>query len=182
MLNEAGLNHFDKVGVPPHELKIKVGDICFITRNLNVDDGIANSSRCQIIAMTERIITAKLLSGNQDIVKLPKIRFVFKVNNGHSFEMIREQFPVRRAYAITFNKSQGQTLEKVVLDLRCQLFAHGYLYVGLSRVFDSQNMYIYTSKDNLFYSNNANDANFNHGCIINNIVYKDILDILIKYY
>ena len=182
MLNVAGLNQFDKAGIPPHKLQLKVGDICFIVRNLNVDEGIANSSRCQIITITARILTVKLLNGNNEIICLPKIRFNFKVNRGHSFEMVREQFPVRRAYAITFNKSQGQTLEKVILDLRSLLFAHGYLYVGLSRVFDYNNMFLYTRKENLFYSNFNHEAYINHGCIINNIVYKDILDFLESVY
>lgn len=182
MLNEAGLNQFDKAGIPPHELKLKVGDICFIVRNLNVDEGIANSSRCQIITITERLLTVKLLNGNNEIVALPKIRFSFRVNRGQSFEMVREQFPVRRAYAITFNKSQGQTLEKVILDLRSNLFAHGYLYVGLSRVFDCNNMYLYARKEDLYYSNHQHEAHINHGCIINNIVFKDILDFLDSVY
>ena len=39
MLSEPALNSLNKNGVPPHELHIKIGDICFIMRNLNVNDG-----------------------------------------------------------------------------------------------------------------------------------------------
>jgi hypothetical protein len=46
----------------------------------------------------------------------------------------RRQFPLRVAYAVTFNKLQGNTLMRAVVDPRCQAFAQGQLYVALSRV------------------------------------------------
>ena len=38
------------------------------------------------------------------------------------------------AYAVTYNKSQGKTLRRAVVDARVPVFAHGQLYVALSRV------------------------------------------------
>jgi len=38
---------------------------------------------------------------------------------------------------MSFNKSQGQEMDSVLLDLRNSVFTHGHLYVALSRVRDA---------------------------------------------
>lgn len=40
---------------------------------------------------------------------------------------------MRLAFAMTINKSQGQSVQNVGLDLRTSVFSHGQLYVALSR-------------------------------------------------
>lgn len=43
------------------------------------------------------------------------------------------QYPVKLAWALTIHKSQGKTFDNVVIDLGRGAFAHGQLYVALSR-------------------------------------------------
>jgi hypothetical protein len=43
------------------------------------------------------------------------------------------QYPLKLAWAITIHKSQGKTFENLVLDIGRGTFAHGQIYVALSR-------------------------------------------------
>lgn len=53
-----------------------------------------------------------------------------------------KQFPVKLAYAFTIHKAQGQTYDKVILDLNSHIFAPGQLYVALSRAKSLQGLYL----------------------------------------
>lgn len=53
-----------------------------------------------------------------------------------------KQFPLKLAYAFTIHKAQGQTYDKVILDLNSHIFASGQLYVALSRAKSLQSLYL----------------------------------------
>jgi ATP-dependent exoDNAse (exonuclease V) alpha subunit len=57
-----------------------------------------------------------------------------------AFKFTRRQFPIRLAFAMTFNKSQGQSVKHVGLDLRRPVFSYGQFYVRVSRVTSVSNL------------------------------------------
>lgn len=66
-------------------------------------------------------------------VFIPRIRLQ-PSNSQLPFKFSRLQFPIRIAFAITINKSQGPTFDKIGLFLPNPVFTHGQLYVAFSRV------------------------------------------------
>ena len=59
------------------------------------------------------------------------------------FQFKRLQFPIRLAFAVTINKTEGQSLELCGLDLDADCFSHGQLYVACSRFGKPDSLYVY---------------------------------------
>jgi len=82
--------------------------------------------------------------------------------------MCRLQFPLRLAYCTTVNKSQGQEYDSVLIDLRKESFAHGHLYVALSRVKYSDKITVLINKSQ------TRTTDDNHA-MLTNILYPELL-------
>jgi len=76
------------------------------------------------------------------------------------------------AYAMTYNKSQSQTLSKVLLDITTPPFVHEQLYVALSRVCDCNNIVMYLTEEQLI---NTDTISTGFMPTVSYIVYQDVL-------
>jgi hypothetical protein len=148
MLNFNTLQFWNKPGVPKHDLKLKVGDICFLMRSLYKKDKLAKNTRVKILSIAQFRITVCRLSDPNKIYTIPRIRF--KINHFLGFTLLRTQFPLELAYAMSKNKSQGQGFSKVLIDIRSEVFAHGQEYVAFSRLRDIINGAVFCTEDQLY--------------------------------
>ena len=128
------LNKQNLSGLPPHLLTVKVGTIMMILRNLNPKKGLCNGTRILITSVSTRLLHGIVLTGDYHgtTCAIPRIT-LYPSNSRLPFKFGRRQFPVRHAYVMTINKSQGQSLKRAGLYLPDICFAHGQLYVGFSR-------------------------------------------------
>jgi len=79
--------------------------------------------------------------------------------------MVRTQFPLRLAYALSVNKSQGQEFDKVLYDIVDPAFSHGHTYVASSRIRHFDTIKIYCDEDKIH----------NGAPILPNVVYDELL-------
>ena len=121
-------------GVPPHVLCLKKGTIVMLLRNLNPSKGLCNGTRMIVKELHESFIICEIISESHkgDNVCIPRIDFAPSDSN-FPFILKRRQYPLIPAFAMTINKAQGQTFERVGVHLSNPVFSHGQLYVALSR-------------------------------------------------
>ena len=95
----------------------------------------------KLLATSSNILTCQIITGSHcgETVHIPRIALC-PSDDQLPCKIKRVQFPVKLAFAMTINKSQGQSLDRVGLDLQSPVFSHGQLYVALSRVTNPENL------------------------------------------
>lgn len=103
-----------------------------------------NGSLGTVVSMADKAVTVELDTGARvraEPEKWEKIKFTW-TGTRMERQVVGEfhQIPLRLAWALTIHKSQGLTFDEVRVDLSGRIFAHGQLYVALSRCRTSQGL------------------------------------------
>jgi len=127
--------------IPDPSIDLQIGQPMTLMRNLNTHEGIVKNRRCWIIARGKQTVTVRFEDSHERVI--PRIAFNTETNG---IKFTRTQIPFKPLYAGTIHKSQGLTLNRVVIDMRSKFWEHGQLYVALSRVKDPKNLCILLPK------------------------------------
>ena len=164
---EEFLNTLCTSGMPPHKLTLKNKCPVMLLRNLDPSKGHCNGTRYVVSGMYDHAIDATVATGVHvgRRIMVPRIP-TCPTESVFPFRMQRRQFPLRKCFGMTANKSQGQGLKKIGIYLKRDFFSHGQLYVAMSRVGSKKNIKI-LAKDGRFPGK--------VGVYVDNVVYPEIL-------
>uniref|UniRef100_UPI00358DFA46 ATP-dependent DNA helicase PIF6-like n=1 Tax=Myxine glutinosa TaxID=7769 RepID=UPI00358DFA46 len=101
----------------------------------------SNGTRLAVKTLMPHVLEATIMNGcaKGEDVFIPRIPII---PTDMPFQFKRLQFPVRLSFAMTINKSQGQSLKVAGVELTSPCFSHGQLYVACSRVGASTHLFI----------------------------------------
>ena len=122
------------------ELTLKVGaQVMFVKNDPNPEKAFYNGKIGRLVGYDEKEGSVTVESQGEHII-VPRLKWQnmeYTINPENQDIEEKEigsftQIPLRLAWAVTIHKSQGLTFDKVIVDAG-QAFAHGQVYVALSR-------------------------------------------------
>ena len=147
-------------------LKVKVGALCMVTQNLDLDDRLINGQIGTLVHikfvngepyilymefMDEKaglkLKRSDVYSQNNNCIPIKKVETEVTVKSyrGTNIVFKRTQFPLMLSYSATIHKVQGQQFPKALVSfelLKQRNFNAGQMYVSLSRIESLSGMFI----------------------------------------
>lgn len=139
------LNTLTPAGFPPHLLQLKLGATIICLRNIN-GRVLVNGTRLRVTRLMPNLIQGEILNGANmgDLAVIPRIPMD---TQDFYVKFRRLQFPIKLAFCMTINKSQGQSIKICGVSLKENVFSHGQLYVAFSRVGNPQRLTVFSETD-----------------------------------
>ena len=140
MVKKSVLKHF----VVPERLELKVGAQVMLLANLSLPMGLANGARGVVVGFDEgpdRWPICKFDQVERCIVRTHTL--TTKADRGITVTTVA--VPLKLAWAITIHKSQGQSIDRLTVDLS-DAFAFGQVYTALSRAKATTNLQVINFK------------------------------------
>ena len=150
------------------ELNLKVGaQVMFVKNDISREKLFYNGKIGKVISIEEDLIYVRC-PGDEEDIAVEKVEWQnTKYTIDDQTKEIREailgtfsQIPLKLAWAITIHKSQGLTFEKVIIDAKAA-FAHGQVYVALSRCKTLEGMVLSTPISNQCLKRDSRVSLFN---------------------
>ena len=101
-------------------------------RNIDKVAGLVKNRRVEVCALRWNSIRVKLLREDAPDTFHVIARCRFSIaKKGRAVGIMRKQLPLTKAWALSINKSQGQTLDGLLLDTTAPPFEHGHSHGAL---------------------------------------------------
>lgn len=151
------------------ELSLKKGaQVMFVKNDISREKLFYNGKIGSVVKIDEDVIWVRCPGDEEDIaagqVDWQNTKYTIDDETKEIKESILgtfSQIPLKLAWAITIHKSQGLTFEKAIIDARAA-FAHGQVYVALSRCKTLEGMVLSTPISTQCIMSDAKVSVFNH--------------------
>lgn len=128
--------------------KLCVGAQVMLKWNVDLENGLCNGSRGVVVGFTETGVSVLFRNGTTHVIEHIKIEHPDDATIWFRF------MPLRLAWALTINVSQGATLDAAIIDMDVGNisadFLYGKFYTAISRVRDLNSLVVRNASKHLF--------------------------------